>query len=813
MTNRKKTALFLFGLLALLLLYYSRILFTDKIIRAPDIIAEFYWGIKNAANVNFWNVFHFNLAPSWNPLMNSGATTEGGDVSTQFLIYQRIIFNLIPAPASVAWFIVLHFFFGACGTYLCCRTIGASRFASFAGGVIFALVPETASLINAGHVMKIATISYAPWAFFFLERGFQTRRMIFFLTVAFVLAFQFFNTHWQIAYYTCLCVGAYGVCRLIGIVVAERAEEKRHLPRLLGMNMALLVFFLTTVAISLLPLANWSKETNRGVQSGANQTGNAAIKGGLDAEEAMSWSLPPEELGAFIVPGFFGLSRQEGGVNPINIASYYWGRMRFTQTVSYMGLIPWLLLPLPLIFRRDKYTWLSLGGIVGGVLFSMGKYTPFYWQLYKFFPGINHFRVPKMMMFIPVLGLAILAARGIDLLRDEEIRKTKAFFRYLLGVAFLPVVLLILLGIEYAGAEHWMEQFVEMLSKPTRYEQGPQLIGQRWNNLVHETAIAAGLSAISAAVFWMLRKPRLAPAVPWLLLILFIGDTWRVNDKFMFLTAAPVKVKEGEAPPLIKFLKSAPKTYRVLPMDGSDPMQYISQGIPVMFTSNAVQQMRWQEFLDGFSLAGSMPDIVNVKYLIVARKTYEQQMAQLGNKFVPVFAPPGGSSVVLENRTVLPKGWLVPSVAVISDPAQRMMILQNPAFQPAKVGLIESLPPISMADLNKAVPLSTQGVSVPVYEGEHIVVEASTSINALLILGEKYYKGWKANVDGKPTVVVPVDHVLRGVYLAPGNHHVEFIFDPMPFKIGKWLTLLSLAFFAVMLGREWLLRRRVKGEA
>jgi len=66
-------------------------------------------------------------------------------------------------------------------------------------------------------------------------------------------------------------------------------------------------------------------------------------------------------------------------------------------------------------------------------------------------------------------------------------------------------------------------------------------------------------------------------------------------------------------------------------------------------------------------------------------------------------------------------------------------------------------------------------------------------------------------VDGKKTEIVPVNHILRGVYLPPGNHRVEFIFDPLPFKIGKYLTLTSLAFIAVLMVREWLLRRN-KGE-
>ncbi|HJV33565.1 YfhO family protein, partial [Geomonas sp.] len=82
------------------------------------------------------------------------------------------------------------------------------------------------------------------------------------------------------------------------------------------------------------------------------------------------------------------------------------------------------------------------------------------------------------------------------------------------------------------------------------------------------------------------------------------------------------------------------------------------------------------------------------------------------------------------------------------------------------------------------------------------------SANAMLVLGEKYYQGWRATVDGKSSEIYPVDYVLRGVYLTPGKHSVSFLFDPTPFKVGKYLTLGSFAVFAFALLRELLLRRR-----
>ncbi len=308
MTERKKDLLALVLLLAVLIGAFSHILFTDKIIRAPDILNEYYWTVKDIPAKSFLDLFKIDLANAgWSIFSNSGYTTEGGGVSIQFLIYHQLIYWLFPSPVNVAWFIVFHLFFGALGTFLYCRAIGASRVAAFLGGLVFACATENASLINAGHVLKIATISYAPLAFYFLEKGFQGRRLFFFMATAFTLAFQFFNYHWQIAFYTCLAIGIYGLIRSVGIIVVERERSGTKVLKLLGLNLATLCFFLTTVAISLLPLANWSVDTNRGAQSGANEG-----KGGLQVEEAMSWSLPPEELATFAIPGFFGLSRQEG---------------------------------------------------------------------------------------------------------------------------------------------------------------------------------------------------------------------------------------------------------------------------------------------------------------------------------------------------------------------------------------------------------------------------------------------------------------------------------------------------------------------
>jgi hypothetical protein len=809
MLKQRKSAdlLMLLLLFAGLVALFSPILFTTKIVRAPDILNEFYWGIYQSYGKPLWSMLRIDLSSAgWDPYINSGHTNDGGMASMQFHLYQRLLFGLIPAPASVAWFMVLHLFLGGAGAYLYCRLVGCSRMAALFGGFIFAFCTENASLINAGHVMKIATIAHATWVFYFLEKGFRSGRWFHYLCAAMVLTFQFFNTHWQIAFYTCLGVAVYGIIRLLEQLYAD--EPLRQIGRTLLMGIVMVLFFLMASAISLAPLVGWSKDTNRGVHSGANQG-----KGGLDRNEAMMWSLPPEEALALVVPGLFGLSRQEGGDQPRPDQTYYWGRMFFTQTASYFGLLPWLLLPLPLMFRNDRVTTAALLAVFGGILFSMGKYTPFYQLLYDYLPGISRFRVPKMMLFMTAFGLAVLTARGIDLLRDDRITGSDRMQRWACWVLVFPLSLALLLGIEKLFGGALRQLLMDWLAQPTRYQSGAGLISQRWFNVEQETGIALAQSSLLALLLLAVARRRFAV---WLglggLLVILTADLWRVNRWFLVLTDPPVRTESSQTPAM-KWIKEQGQgakgkgqhnevpLYRTLPLGERDPMAYAAAGIPVLFTANAVQKVRWQEYLDALSLQSRLPDMMNVRWLVADEKLYEQNKEKFGDRYPVAFR--GGNEVVLENRQALPKAWLVSQVKVETDQLQRLKQLQELSFDPSRTALVESAPPLALTSAPKPGEVRLER-----YEGERLSLSATVTANSLLVLGEKYHNGWKATIDGKPSTIVPVNHILRGVYLTPGRHTVEFRFDPLPFKIGKWLTLGSFALFGIVALREWWLRRR-----
>jgi hypothetical protein len=744
-------------------------------------------------------LFRFKLQAIWDIYGNGGNTLDGGGQVNQFLVWQGLLYKLLPLPVSrIAWFVLLYIFLWRLPASL----PGAERWgragtAALIAGLIFALAPEMATLINAGHVLKIATISFAPWAFFCLAKGYQEKRLFWFLATGCVLALQFFHTHWQIAYYTCLAIGLYG---LFLLVAAWRQPQQSggwgRLQDAAADAVGAAVFFRPR-----LPWTCYHLRHGPRIPTVAPTPGQIRGRGGLDREEAMQWSMPPEELATFLIPGMFGLSRQEAGDKPMQGEVYYWGRMVFTQTSSYIGLLPWLLLPLPLIFLRDRQTWFCLAIIGIGLLIAMGKYTPVYHWLYDYFPGMNRFRVPKMILFIPLIALCLLAARGVDLLRREELHETVGFRRYLTGIVSFPLVLGLLLSTELIWSSGWIALMVEQLFQPTRFQQGSDLVTQRWMNILDETKIAIMFAAGYGLLIYQADKGRwVAHVVPLLLLVLFLLDVNRINGAMLITADLPQSNRRDYRSPAITFLSGKSKEYRTLPL-ASGTEAYALHKIPVLFTSMPVQKRRWQEYLDALSLQSTLPDIMNVRWLVADEKLYEQNKEKFGTRYPAVFY--GGGEVVLENRQVLPKAWLVTRAEQVTDHAERLKRLQEPAFDPLKTALVESPPQLALAAAE-----NPGSVRLLQYEGEQIRLTADIATNCLLVLGEKYHQGWKATVDGRQQLIVPVNHILRGLYLTPGKHTVEFRFDPLPFKIGKWLTLGSLTLFGLIALREWWFWRR-----
>ena len=797
--------------------FFGRILFTDQIIRASDVATQFFWGakgIKEQSLLQFIQGIPGIFQVSWDNLSDGGRTLEGGWNAIGLLFHRYFIQHFFPFPSCIAWLVVLAMCWGSIGTFFYCRLIGVSRIGACAAGLLYVICTENASLINAGHIQKFEAICWFPWIFLAMEKGLRSGRIYHYALTALILAIQFFHMHWQISFYSCLAVGAYWCWYAAGQFREQGGAYSRQFTKDFLLAGLLVVFFFSTIAMSFAPLYSWSKQSERGeaVSGTVNLGATKSVEKGIGYDEGMSWSIPPEELLTYFVPGLFGYSRQEGGDVPAPGQVYYWGRMRFTQTSDYLGLLPCLLIPLPLLFRRDRYTRFLTFLMAATMIMALGKYTFVYRFMFENLPAFSSFRVPKMILFLFSFGVAVLAGRGLDVLADESVdRKRLGKWLWWCGCVTAGVGLITLL-VSLAG-QSITTSMNEFISASTRYQNGPELVATRFDNMFREGMIAFVIAVAYLVVIIAWFKKWLPTRLFLLLLIvLVLGDLWRVNTRFLIVAAPPAAKKEAAKNDIITYLKPRIGNYRMQPMNDENAHFYADNGFANISAYVTISERRYKQFLDVFSLMGPMPDMMNLKYLLMPTGDFEAQKALLSGKYQPVFSSSNGS-LVLENKTVLPKAWLVPSVVVITDLQRRLGILSTAQdFKPDQIAIVETPPTLQLE------PFSSQGstpagkADVSVYEANRIVVEAQALKNCLLVIGEKYYNWWYASVDGKKAEIIPVNHVLRGVYLTPGSHKVEFIFDPLPFKIGKYLTLASFAFFALIAVRELRMRRK-KGTA
>jgi Bacterial membrane protein YfhO len=73
-----------------------------------------------------------------------------------------------------------------------------------------------------------------------------------------------------------------------------------------------------------------------------------------------------------------------------------------------------------------------------------------------------------------------------------------------------------------------------------------------------------------------------------------------------------------------------------------------------------------------------------------------------------------------------------------------------------------------------------------------IEMMANSHDSSYLVLTDTYYPGWEATIDGVPTPILRCNYAMRAIVVPPGKHSVTFTFRPTSFRIGAWISLLSL---------------------
>ncbi|HTI99395.1 MAG TPA: hypothetical protein VL527_10980 [Dongiaceae bacterium] len=110
-------------------------------------------------------------------------------------------------------------------------------------------------------------------------------------------------------------------------------------------------------------------------------------------------------------------------------------------------------------------------------------------------------------------------------------------------------------------------------------------------------------------------------------------------------------------------------------------------------------------------------------------------------------------------------------------------------FDPHQKVLVADAVPAPVAGTNQ----DAGTVEFTSYAPKDVVLKAQATTPAVLLLNDRYAPNWSVRVDGQPATMLRCNYLMRGVYLQPGTHKVEFIFQPSMKPMYISLTAIALA--------------------
>ena len=805
---------------AVTLFLFREFVFSRDMLYGSDTLALGYMAREFYANAVSGGAF-----PLWNPIILGGTpfveSLAGGD--SLYPPSALLLFLLDPYRA-LGWKLVLHVFLAGIFMYAWIRRLGLSQPSALLAGLAYGLAPFMVTLVLGGQDGKIFVVALTPLLFWVTESFLVRGGMRSIALVSLVVGAVMLTTHFQMAYFLFGGVGAYVLFRTILIWRAKDVSPSQEIGpaggpdgSLRGRRVALtrfLVFVAAAVlgagvaAVQFLPAASYVVDHSRRTAT----TTDASAEG--SRAYASSWSLHPEEVVALAVPEFVGVS----SANADWARGTYWGRNGFKGNHEYVGLVVLLLAGLSFFGGARRPLRLFLVGLSGmALLFGLGSHTPVWRFFYEVVPGIGLFRAPSLAIFLFGFSVVTLMAFGVERLLDLEGKGSEADWtrpgRFLWGASGV-VLLGFVLAVSGALSAVWsLAVYRDMPA------QAAQTLANAEPFIVRGFMFAVILAAATAGVAWGLRTARLAPLGAVVALGLLISlDLIRVDVPFI----QTQDFAAFRAPdPNIDFLLERQREedpFRVFSLRGLDG-QDVRPGMFGLELAGGHHPNDLGRYRELIGMVGSgLPAnliasanvlrILNVRYIL-----WPDQLGAPADRGLPADITDNLrrlSQTTIQGRpyeTVyefsdLPRARLVSDAVILPDD-QVVPHMLSGDFDPARQVVLSDPLPIEL----------TGGEVVGLVEwlersNNDMTLQVSVDRPALLVLADNWFPAWRARVGNQEVPVLRVNHSLRAVPIAAGEHTVEFYYESDQLRWSFRLTLLSLAVVAGLVGVDWMRARR-----
>jgi hypothetical protein len=399
--------------------------------------------------------------------------------------------------------------------------------------------------------------------------------------------------------------------------------------------------------------------------------------------------------------------------------------------------------------RRLAAGALVLGGIA--LLLSLGRYGGLY-ALLALVPGLGSFRAPARHIVLVHLALSVLAAIAL-----EDLIGARAFIKVLPAKEVLPPK-----GGSHGGL--WRLGVPVALSVATTIA-GAALVRSGWAAANGVDISSAGRAGIGVALMTLTAVffARAAHGAPWAVMALVLLTAMDLGWwGLRYVLRIPPGDPHALVPPVGFPPESRPGTTIYAPVPPADDNQFV---------------------LSGYRLSTSYTGLPPL--LVLDPK---DRLAHRLSGVRWAWDPTGWQRV----SDTMPRARLVAQVVAAGFVPDEIRTIDI-----AQTAIVEGPSPELLG------PAGTAEVTVD--RPGRIVVDTVAAGPQLLVLTERFHRGWRGRQDGQPLVLGRVYGDFLGVVVSAGRHRVELVFDPPSVRWGMMLSIggvLLTGLVAMMLSRS-----------
>ncbi len=784
--------------------------FEGKVVNQHDIV-QYVGASKETSD----HRKEFKEEPLWTNGLFSGMPTYGiGTVYKHNYIKKIDKFLKLGIPRPVSY-LMLNFL----GFYLLLLVMGCSRWLSLIGSLAFGLSSYFFIIIYAGHNTKAMAIVYMASVVMGLIITYRGKYWWGGIITAFALALQLVQSHPQITYYLAFIVMFYAIFQFV------EDYKNKQLKRFFKASGILLIAAILSLGINssnYFVLLEYKAESTRGHSelsdgkvSGLKESGSKETNYDLNYITAWSYGIP-ETLTLMIPDLMGGASQRTPGVESnvykkavargvsrhqakqiANSLPMYWGKQPFTSGPVYYGAIICFLFVFGLFVVKGKYKWWLLACTLFSIFIAWGHNMMWFIKPFiYYFPGFDSFRVPAMTLVISQFTVPLL---GILALKEFFQAKNKTSFvkplknsLYITAGICLAVLLLGSSVFDFAGAgDSRLIQggYPEWLIEALREDRKEMMRSEAFRSLLF---IVAGFASLYLWAKQRLKTKHVVVALG----LLVIVDMWAVDKRYMnnghFVAAKKVNQPFSATTADRQILQDADPHYRVF----NTTINSFNDNSASYFHKNvggysAVKLQRYQDLIEHHLARGNQKvfNMLNTKYFIRKGKDGQPQAVM--------------------NPKAMGNAWFVEKATMARNADEEIAMLNK--FAPEKEAVVDERFSDLLSNFSYKED-STAYINLSSYKANHLIYDYASSVAQMLVFSEIYYdKGWNLYVDGKLHPYFRANYVLRSAILPPGNHKIEWRFEPKSYTAGANVALASfLLLIAALLVLIFKERRIIK---